>query len=67
MLGLSRWAGKGGSYRTVQRFFNAVITWPNVFSKFFMRHLYLKSILTAQGKGTVYTFANITKTQFSPF
>jgi len=22
MLGLSRWAGKGGSYRTVQRFFS---------------------------------------------
>jgi hypothetical protein len=40
MLGLSRWAGKGGSYRTVQRFFNAVISWPKVFCKFFMRHLY---------------------------
>lgn len=26
MLGLSRWAGKGGSYRTVQRFFNAAIS-----------------------------------------
>ncbi len=22
MLGISRWAGEGGSYRTVQRFFN---------------------------------------------
>jgi putative transposase len=40
MLGLSRWAGKGGSYRTVQRFFNAVISWPEVLFKFFMRHLY---------------------------
>jgi len=40
MLGLSRWAGKGGSYRTVQRLFNAVISWPDVFCKFFMRHLY---------------------------
>ncbi len=40
MLGLSRWAGKGGSYRTVQRFFNAVISWPQVLCKFFMRHLY---------------------------
>jgi hypothetical protein len=28
MLGISRWAGKGGSYRTVQRFFNAAIPWP---------------------------------------
>jgi len=62
MLGLSRWAGKGGSYRTVQRFFNAVITWPNVFSKFFMRHLYLpgteyflvgdESVVTKSGKET---------------
>ncbi len=27
MLGLSRWAGPGGSYRTVQRFFHASINW----------------------------------------
>ena len=39
MLGLSRWAGKGGSYRTVQRFFNAVIPWPQVFKLFFQQHL----------------------------
>jgi len=26
MLGISWWAGKGGSYRTTQRFFNAVIS-----------------------------------------
>ncbi len=25
MLGLSRWAGKGGSYRTVQRFFYTMV------------------------------------------
>jgi IS4 transposase len=40
MLGISRWAGKGGSYRTVQRFFNVVIPWSEVFNKFFERHLY---------------------------
>lgn len=40
MLGISRWAGKGGSYRTVQRFFNAAIPWPQVFGKFFEQHLY---------------------------
>lgn len=39
MLSISRWAGKGGSYRTVQRFFNTVIPWPQVFSKFFKQHL----------------------------
>ena len=27
MLGLSRWAGKGGSYRTIQRFFNTTVNW----------------------------------------
>ena len=40
MLGISRWAGKGGSYRTVQRFFNTAIGWPEVFSSFFEQHLY---------------------------
>lgn len=27
MLGISRWAGKGGSYRTIQRFFTSTIPW----------------------------------------
>jgi DDE superfamily endonuclease len=27
MRGLSRWSGKGGSYRTIQRFFNARLNW----------------------------------------
>jgi hypothetical protein len=39
MLGISRWTGKGGSYRTVQRFFNAAIPWPQVFSQFVHQHL----------------------------
>jgi len=62
MLGLSRWAGKGGSYRTVQRFFNAAIYWPKVFFRFFMRHLFLpgteyflvgdESVVTKSGKET---------------
>jgi len=39
MLGLSRWAGKGGSYRTIQRFFNTIIPWPQVFQLFFEAHL----------------------------
>ena len=40
MLGLSRWSGKGGSYRTVQRFFNVTIPWPQVFKQFFEQHLH---------------------------
>lgn len=27
MLGLSRWTEKGGSYRTIQRFYNTVVPW----------------------------------------
>lgn len=30
MLGLSRWTDAGGSYRTVQRFFNTPISWAKV-------------------------------------
>jgi len=30
MLGLSRWADKGGSYRTIQRFYNQTINWSKL-------------------------------------
>ena len=40
MLGLSRWAGQGGSYRTVQRFFATGIPWAMVFWLFFRHHLW---------------------------
>ncbi len=40
MLGLSRWAGPGGSYRTIQRFFSTVIPWGMVFWVFFRHHLF---------------------------
>ena len=40
MLGISRWAGKGGSYRTVQRFFSTVIPWATLFWVFFRQHVY---------------------------
>jgi len=62
MLGISRWAGKGGSYRTVQRFFNTSIPWLKVFFLFFKQHLfnikceYLlagdESVITKSGKLT---------------
>ncbi len=39
MLGLSRWAGPGGSYRTVQRCFYKVIPWATLFWVFFRHHL----------------------------
>ena len=40
MLGMSRWAGQGGSYRTIQRFFATVIPWGLLCWVFFRRHLY---------------------------
>ena len=30
MLGISRWAKEGGSYRTIQRFFNISIKWEKL-------------------------------------
>jgi hypothetical protein len=40
MLGMSRWAGKGGSYRTIQRFFAMVLPWGLLFWVFFRHHVY---------------------------
>jgi putative transposase len=40
MLGMSRWAGPGGSYRTIQRFFATVIPWGILFWVFFRHHVY---------------------------
>ena len=40
MLGLSRWAGPGGSYRTVQRFFSQALPWAMLFWVFFRQHVY---------------------------
>lgn len=40
MLGISRWTTKGGSYRTVQRFFSTRILWAALFWQFFRAHLF---------------------------
>ena len=39
MSGISRWTDKGGSYRTVQRFFQTEIFWPLLFWTFFKLHI----------------------------
>ena len=39
MLNLSRWTSEGGSYRTLQRFFNTVIPWGTVYWIFFSTYL----------------------------
>lgn len=40
MRSVARWAEKGGSYRTVQRFYNKVIPWGMVMWLFFASYLY---------------------------
>ncbi len=40
MLEISRWAGIGGSYRTMLRFFHTVIPWTTLFWLFFRKHLF---------------------------
>ena len=45
MLGISRWTEKGGSYRTIQRFFNLSIRWCKI-NWFVIRHF-------VSGKGDV--------------
>jgi putative transposase len=72
MLGLSRWTEKGGSYRSVQRFFYTTIPWAQVLWAFFRAHLlnrqdtYLlagdECVVTKAGKqthGLDYFFSNL--------
>jgi putative transposase len=40
MLGIARWAGPGGSYRTVQRFFSQALPWAMLFWVFCRQHVY---------------------------
>lgn len=37
MLGLSRWTDKGGSYRTIQRFYHTVLPWTKMLWIFFVK------------------------------
>jgi hypothetical protein len=54
MLNISRWAGEGGSYRTVQRFFHNKITWVKISWLFFRQYfLWAKEEYTLAGDGVV--------------
>ena len=58
MLGISRWAGQGGSYRTVQRFFATTLPWANLFWLFFRTHLFrADDVYLLAGDETVVTKA----------
>src|SRR5258708_8697481 len=39
-LGLSRWTDKGGSYRTIQRFFHTTLDWSKIQWLFFQHFAY---------------------------
>src|SRR5215212_5269462 len=58
MLGISRWAGSGGSYRTVQRFFATTLPWATLFWLFFRIQLFQKDdVYLLGGDETVVTKA----------
>lgn len=42
ILGVSRWARVGGSYRTIQRYYHTVIPWAEVFWQLFCNRLFQK-------------------------
>jgi putative transposase len=62
MLGISRFTNKGGSYRTVQRFFDTTLPWINIFWLCFRHHIYKsdekyilagdETVVTKSGTGT---------------
>ena len=55
MLGISRWAGKGCSYRTVQRFFQSIICWDRLNWIIIKHQLKDSSEVVLGGDGTVVT------------
>jgi hypothetical protein len=58
MLGISRWTGDGGSYRTVQRFFATALPWASLFWIFFRTHLFCPAdVYLLGGDETVVTKA----------
>ena len=40
MRNISRWTSKGGSYRTIQRFYNTLLPWGTLCWVFFRTHLF---------------------------
>lgn len=67
MFGLSRWSEKGGSYRTIVRFFNSELNWEDINWQFIKKHLIRKKsvyllggdevVISKSGKQR-YTFIN---------
>jgi hypothetical protein len=58
MLGIARWTGEGGSYRTIQRLFHTIIPWAPLFWLFFRTQLFhADEIYLLAGDETVVTKA----------
>ncbi len=55
MLGISRWAGKGGSYRTVQRFFKKRIPWDVLNWNIVKHQISRNSVILIAGDATTVT------------
>ena len=54
MLNISRWTAEGGSYRTIQRFFNTVMPWGRLCWVFFRTYLFdPESVYILAGDETV--------------
>jgi len=55
MLGMSRWTEKGGSYRTLQRFFNKPIPWASLNWAIAKKFLTKNGVILAGGDATTVT------------
>ena len=53
MLNISRWTSEGGSYRTVQRFFNTVIPWGSFTGCFLQRICWIVKVYILAGDETI--------------
>lgn len=53
MLGISRWSNKGGSYRTINRFFHSNIDWVSINWMLIKSHLLKKSVYILAGDEVV--------------
>lgn len=53
MLGISRWSKKGGSYRTINRFFHSNIDWVSINWMLIKSHLLKKSVYILAGDEVV--------------
>jgi putative transposase len=55
MLSISRWTGKGGSYRTIQRFFKGSIQWDALNWAIIKRSLSSQGVILVAGDATTVT------------